>query len=58
MIDIEALKKMDIEVVNEPWTPEEQVAFSKFLVERRKKEAKKLAPVNAKKRKKSASKIR
>ena len=55
MIDFEALKKMDIEVVNEPWTTEEQAAFSKFLAERRKKEAKKQAQLDPKKRKKSAN---
>jgi hypothetical protein len=54
MIDFEALKKMDLYVVNENWTPEEEAAFSKFLAERKKKNAKSHTRIEAKIKKASA----
>jgi hypothetical protein len=48
MIDFEALKKMDLYVVNKSWTPEEEDEFSKFLAERKKKNAKLIARIEDK----------
>jgi hypothetical protein len=36
MIDFDKLDRMDIEVVDEPWKPEERKAFSEFLKSRKK----------------------
>jgi hypothetical protein len=36
-IDFKKLDKMDIAIQSEPWTPEEQVAFSAFLKAEKKK---------------------
>jgi hypothetical protein len=57
MIDFEALKKMDLYVVNKPWSSEEEAEFSKFLAERKKKNAK-LAVRTETKAKKSSVKAK
>jgi hypothetical protein len=54
-IDFKALNKMDIAIKSTRMTPEEQAEFSKFLAEYKKKNAKVIARIDAKLKKKKTS---
>lgn len=49
-VNFKKLNKMDILISSEPWTPEEQAAFSAFLKARKAKEAAKTQKLKAKKK--------
>ncbi len=58
-MDYKALKKMDLYVVNKPWSPEERATLSKYLAESKKKNAKLIARIEASlKKKKTAAKAK
>jgi hypothetical protein len=57
-IDFKKLEMMDIVVVDEPWTPEEQKAFSAFLKARKAKEALKIGKLKPKKKTPAKAKSR